>query len=414
MSNKNYNLKIIPDNFNDEEIKLLIQNEFCIQFEPLESELYLLKDDFNGAFFIECHIKADKIVKFSTTSAPLDPDDQSDYRANREVVGDHDAFDKMKEDAIKGRVFSNIVAEYTKAHNIRHPLKIIGGQHRFEAIRHAFNFQTSVNIYHGIKVYFGLDKEQRFDVQLISNTNIAVSSDLFDRMQETLLGPELRSWCQKVGFLESGKDFADRPRVSNSITVRAIRTFIMNFYRGKKINVDSFSQVDTTPILAGTGDKAKDWIDFRKNNTTIFEDVSLSDAGKEFSELIKSQRKAHQTGKKDYAEKALQLAVLSAWAYIAGVLQQNEERLKKHYSLKVVRDPLKPDALATGRHKTDPDNYRGLGYRTGEKERGRCVEVFYLQAEKGHGISNNIVDAAIKQYYAKKAYLDANKAKEKL
>ena len=38
----------------------------------------------------------------------------------------------MKIDAQKGRNFSNIVTEYTTDFDSEHPLKIIGGQHRFE------------------------------------------------------------------------------------------------------------------------------------------------------------------------------------------------------------------------------------------------------------------------------------------
>ena len=104
----------------------------------------------------------------------------------------------MKEDAISGRTFSNIVTEYTKDFDASHPLKIIGGQHRFEALKAALTHGTDE--YHGVKVYMGLTTEQRLDVQLISNTNIATSSDLFDRMQETYKGPQLRSWCQAVGL----------------------------------------------------------------------------------------------------------------------------------------------------------------------------------------------------------------------
>ena len=99
------------------------------------------------------------------------------------------------------------MAEYTKEFDQAHPLKIIGGQHRFEAIRAAL--AEGVDQYHGVKVYLALDMAQRLDVQLISNTSIAISGDLFDRLQETFQGPELRDWCQAVGLLPAGEDFAD-------------------------------------------------------------------------------------------------------------------------------------------------------------------------------------------------------------
>lgn len=107
--------------------------------------------------------------------------------------------------------------------------------------------------------------------------------------------------------------------------------------------------------------------------------------------------------------------MLSAWAYVAGMLHSNNVRLKRHYALhSQKRDPLNAAALAKGRHKSDPENYRGLGYRTDPKERGRFVELFYLQAEKGDGITKSLIDAAIKRYHAKQAVLEAREAEEKV
>src|SRR5207302_1534816 len=132
-----------------------------------------------------CHVKASKLLNLGTVDVPLDPERQAEYRANRAVVEDDAAFLKMKQDAAKGRSFSNIVAEYTKDFDSEHPLKIIGGQHRFEAIRSA----KGQDKYHGIKLYVDLNKNQRMDVQLISNTNIEIGRDLIDRILETAKGP---------------------------------------------------------------------------------------------------------------------------------------------------------------------------------------------------------------------------------
>ena len=119
--------------------------------------------------------------------------------------------------------------------------------------------------------------------------------------------------------------------------------------------------------------------------------------------------------KPDYPEKALNIAVVSAWAYVAGILNTNATRLKRHFALKETagKDPLNADALAKGRHKSDPQNYRGLGYRTDPQERGRFVELFFLQAEDGTGITPSAVDIAIKEYHVKQAQLDVLRAKEK-
>ena len=47
---------------------------------------------------------------------------------------------------------------------------------------------------------------------------------------------------------------------------------------------------------------------------------------------------------------------------------------------------------------------------TDPKERGRFVELFYLQAEKGEGIATHLVDLAIKKYHAKHALLEVKEA----
>lgn len=395
----------------------LIQ-EFIGTFEPIERTdvLYVLVDARTGALYSECHVHADKLVPLSTTDVPLDPDEQGEYRANREIVADHVAFTAMKQDAKERRSFSNIVTEYTKEFDSEHPLKIIGGQHRFAAIKGAQ--AEGINEPHGIKVYFGLTPEQRLDVQLISNTVIAVPTDLYDRMQETMHGPELREWCQRVGLLNEGQDFADKRQRGSQITVNAARSFILNYYRGEEAANKDFEKTETTPKLCKTGVVDPDWEKLRSNKK-IWKDSKLETAGKEFAELIQAQRNAFAGKKKgsvDIQEKALNFAVLSAWAYTAGLLGSNNLRLGRHYALKTQKgkDPLNAAALANGKHATDSDNYRGLGYRTDAKERGRFVELFYLQAEKGSGITSPLVDVAIKKYHAKQAVLEVQNAEKKV
>ena len=70
------------------------------------------------AFYIETYILAEKIIDYGTIDVPLDPEEQSEYRANREIVEDHGAFIKMKEDAKESRTFSNLVAEFTKDYGL--------------------------------------------------------------------------------------------------------------------------------------------------------------------------------------------------------------------------------------------------------------------------------------------------------
>lgn len=410
----------LPDGKPKAAVMELLQ-DFANESEPLErAHLLLLRDIRTGAIYVECHILASKLIELGTVDVPLDPEEQADYRANRELVEDHVAFEQMKEDALLRRTFSNLVCEFSRAFDEGHPLKIVGGQHRFTAIQEALT--KGIDEWHGLKVYFGLDNDQRIDVQLISNTNIAVSTDLFDRMQETLSGPELRNWCQEVGLLSSGQDFADKRGRASPPTVRAARTFIINYFRGREVAPDKFDQSETTPLICKSGTADNDWQALKAKHPELWQDTGLLDAGKAFAALIAAQRQAFQPSAKakkkniDFAEKALNYAVLSAWAFTAGVLYPNQARLKRHYSLKDQsgKDPLNAAILAKGRHKTDPENYRGLGYRTDSKERGRMVELFFLQAEKGEGISSGLVDVAIKKFHAKEAQLEVLRAQQRV
>src|ERR1017187_241956 len=90
--------------------------EFFEDAIPQEAKGHLTSftDKRTGANYCECHVKASKLVNLGTTDVPLDPEEQAEYRANREIVSNHVAFQKMKDDARKGRAFSNIVAEYSK------------------------------------------------------------------------------------------------------------------------------------------------------------------------------------------------------------------------------------------------------------------------------------------------------------
>lgn len=399
--------------------KSLLQ-AFAVEFQPLETHERLLEltDSRTGARYCECHLKANKIVELGTIDVPLDPEEQPDYRANRDIVLNSSAFQTMKEDAKNKRSFSNIVAEYTKEFDIEHPLKIIGGQHRFEAIREALG--VGVDEYYGVKVYLGLDITQRLDVQLISNTNITISGDLFDRLQETFQGPQLRDWSQKTGLLVSGQDFADSYERGGPISVKMARTFISNYFTGMTIDSKKFDLTDTTPVVCPTGGPDAEWERLKAENPKLWTNDQLLEAGKEFAALVKAQRESFKSTTRpkprpDYPEKAMNMAVMSAWAYVAGMLHANPTRLKRHFDLRkrAGKDPLNAAALAAGRHKSDAENYRGLGYRTDPRERGRFVELFSLQAEDGGGIAPSSIDVAIKQYHAKQAQLEVLRARGK-
>jgi hypothetical protein len=393
-------------------------HEFAAACEPTETEERLLhfSDARTGAHYCECHIKGSKLVSLGTTDVPLDPD-EPEYRANREIVEDDLAFQRMKDDAVHQRSFSNIVAQWTVEQDPDHPLKIIGGQHRFEAIRGAL--AQGVDVHHGIKVYFALDMQQRLDVQLISNTNIDISGDLIDRLQETSKGPELRNWCQAVGLLDGKQDFADSFQRGGPISVRFARTFITNYFEGMTVDPQKFALTETTPVLCPSGRQDEKWEQLKATKPNLWNDAGLINAAREYAALVTAQREAFKDSKKivkpDFPVKALNMAIMSAWAYVSGMLRKNQTRLRRHFDLRQAkgRDPLNADALAKGHHKSDSDNYRGLGYRTDAKERGRFVELFYLQGEHGGGVTPSAIDIAIQEYHIKQARVEVEKTKEK-
>lgn len=396
-----------------------IKAELAAALQPLEGteNLFIITDARTGARYCECHVRGSKFIAYATPDAPLDPDDQSDYRANREVVQNAPAFARMKEDAKLKRSFSGIVTEYIHKGHDERPIKIIGGQHRYHAIKEAL--EGGIDEWHGLKIYLDLTMNQRLDAQLISNTVIAVSADLFDRLHETRSGSHLRDWCHATGLLLAGEDFGDRRSRSGAITVQFARTFIMSYYAGAAITSEKFDGEDTSSPISVTGQQDASWEKLKQDRPDLWTDEALKRAGVEFARLIRSQR-AFFKGKKpkppvDYPEKGSNLALMGAWAYVAGVMRNNAVRLARHYALadEGSRDPLNAASLVKGRHKSDAPNYRGLGSRSDLKERGRFAELFFLQAEDGSGITANKVDIAIKKHLAKQAQLEVKQAQAK-
>lgn len=396
-----------------------IKRDLVTALDPMEGldKLFIITDQRTGARYCECHVRGSKFVELATPDAPLDPDEQGEYRANRDVVSNAPAFSKMKSDAKARRSFSGIVAEYAHEQATDKPLLIIGGQHRYHAIKEALD--AAIDEWHGVKIYLDLTTDQRLDAQLISNTVIAISTDLFDRMHETVSGPQLRDWCQSTGLLAEGEDFADR-KSRGSFTVQTARTFIISYYSGMKVNSAEFDSKETLPPISVSGQHDEVWDEVKTAHPDIWKDAELKWAGQEYARLIAAQRKAFD-GKKpkppvDYPDKASNMALLTAWAFVAGVLQTNATRLKRHYALadSIGHDPLNVTALVKGRHKSDTDQYRGLGYRTDGKERGRFAELFALQAEDGSGITKNNINIAIMKYHAKQAQMEVEKERAKI
>lgn len=76
-------------------------NILRLKFQPFENldQLLELTDSRTGARYCECHIKGSTIVSLGTIDVPLDPEEQPDYRANRDIVVNNAAFQAMIKDA---------------------------------------------------------------------------------------------------------------------------------------------------------------------------------------------------------------------------------------------------------------------------------------------------------------------------
>ena len=417
---KNY---IIP-NLDDNEIPAEVETQllaFIKQFSPYEirqgTKLCLYFDSKSKAYYVTCHLEGSILAQYSDTNATLDSDDEDEiYKLNREITEDQAAYKAMEKDASEGRSFEDIVLEYDKSYRPTKPLKVYGGQHRITAI--SKNEKLKGNVLHGVRIYFALNRDQKVEIATVNNTAIAVPNDLLDRMREQLLGSELRDWCQKVGLLENGQDFADR-RSPEIPTVRIARTLIVNFIQAQKgSDIADFHE----PILCKSGGVDTDYMTVRKQIN--WDDPALIEMGKQFARLHSQQRKtvAERTDDNfaEFARKSLSLSVVASWSYAAGLFQRNKGYLTILYSIpdnvRLPQDPLNAKALSQARLKgTDPDTYRGLGTRNSPRELGRMLEVFLVVAQKNKDkITKELANAAIQSYEAKRAVHEADKVLRKI
>ena len=408
---------IIPEASSPGDNVITKLQEFFEIFKTFEEknnvELLLLHDVRSKAFYLNCHLDAKALASKTDLDAVLDPTESEDYKLNREIYTDTYAYRLMESDALKGRSFEDLVVEYDTSYRADRPLKVFGGQHRIMAITEAV--KKDVSVVHGVRVYFSLSIEQKVNIAMANNTSIAVSNDLLDRMQEDLLGADLRNWCQTVGLLDEGQNFVDRRSPEGIPTVRIARTLLVNFYRGK----DSKKDVFHVPVVCSSGPGIDEDYKILRDNIDWL-DKALKTMGLQFARVHKLQRErvlGRDTDKYiEFANKTMHPCVAASWAYAAGFLQRDTEALNNHYALACLvppGDPLNAKALLNAKLKgVYPDTYRGLGARINNVELGRMLEVFLLQATKAtqRGITQKLANAAIKSYEAKKATREADKA----
>lgn len=292
---------IFDDHTTQDESVVREVKQFMAETETLEKfkclPVIIHQDGKSKSFYMKCSIQSKIACPLLDTDAQLD--DKSRFRSNRELLKRHSTYKRMLADAKEGREFNDIIVEYNKAYSPQKPLKVWGGQHRVEAIREAFTLRGTSR-YHGFKVLFQLSKKQRTDIAISSNTNISVSSDLFDRfIEETLVGNDLRNWCYKVGLLDEREDFPDKGSTSEVITIKLARSFVTNFCKGMDRatefeNENLLYEDIYEPYLCKSGatlDPEYEAI-LSKCGNSIWRNAALAKAGCAFASLHKAQYRA--------------------------------------------------------------------------------------------------------------------------
>jgi hypothetical protein len=371
----------------------------------------VFQDGVRKSYYIRCAVSGETMARAVSLDARLNPGSGETFRDNREILVSHNTFLRMKEDAADQREFNDIIAEYITSYLPERPLKIWGGQHRSRAIIDAFEAKK-VSRYHGFRVYFRLSKEQRTELALISNTSIAVSNDLFDRqLEETYLGPHLRRWATRVGLLRRGEDFPDVGSRAERITTQGARSFIVNFFKGKQTGAQvAAEQLDRNvyePYLCQTGISLDE--EYRrlteKMGSRLWTDRGLAEAAGAFAGLHRAQYaavKKSDANFKVFRMKALVPSVLTAWSYVAGLLQAHPERLEVHYAVpappKGAPDPLNAQEMSRFRYYQDVETYRGLGTRAIMKDRQRMAQVFLARSiDAAATLDKKLLNQAVNQ-----------------
>ncbi|MGH9198703.1 MAG: hypothetical protein ACRD1T_23610, partial [Acidimicrobiia bacterium] len=221
------------------------------------AKLLLSQDTANGVYFVDCHLSSRdvalrldprtrlRVLETAGEETETDEsedgnedgeDEYSEFGFNREIQERNPIFLRMIEDAKDGRSFLGVVLEWDQNYDPERPLKILGGQHRCESVRRAYEAEEGTSRMHSVRVHFGLSAEQQAEIIDIYNANIDVPKALWDRIGEQLLGSSSLVWAQRVGLIGPEENFSDRVSQSRPLTVQIVRCLVLNYYRGRELS----------------------------------------------------------------------------------------------------------------------------------------------------------------------------------
>jgi hypothetical protein len=145
---------------------------------------------------------------------------------------------------------------------------------------------------------------------LVSNTNMNVSKDTFDRIiEETQFENKLRDWARLVGLLGRDDDFPDSAgKAGDKITVKRGRCFVVNFYRGQALGEtipsDELDKRLYEPEMIRSGAVLDPKYKEEMEAHDILADDALLKAGKAFNTLHRAQIAAIEKSPELKKEKA--------------------------------------------------------------------------------------------------------------
>jgi hypothetical protein len=403
------------------------------------AKLALAQDKVDGVFFVDCHLRGDDIAGKLDSRARLrilegddasreEPEDEeaadaqeaeedetyAEFGFNREIQDRHPVFRRMVEDALGGRSFLGMVLEWDQFYTADRPLKILGGQHRCEAVKRAIERGEESDRFHSVRIHFGLNAEQQAQIIDIYNANIDVPKALWDRIGEQLLGDSSRAWCQRVGLLGPDENFTDKASQRQPMTVQILRCLVVNYFRGRGFSGDFegdgakfLEDIDIMPTGSMEPNEAYKALATQQSTWT---DADFEDAGREFARLHQRQKQVclSTSGMARFQNKTLTPAVVAGWAYAAALLADRPDRLSLLFRLadnhdrRVSPDPLNAAFMSRYSHDKDDATYRGLGTRQNKAEAQKLAYVFLAHSNPNmtrNGLQQQIVDYAIGEYY---------------